>query len=117
MKTFQILSYLRAGKSNKKKKKDKLGNPATGHGDADGKTASTSGQKVDDISIYDDVGDYVPSLKRDDKRRGDGDRRHRDRDRNRDRKDDRSKRNYFDKDSREADEEHQKGFSNQDKDM
>ena len=121
---FQILSYLRAGSRNKKKKKEKLGNLAASHGDNDGKQASTSEQKIDDIPLYDDdVGDYVPTLKRDEKRRGD-DRRHRDRERDRDRErtrdrrdEDRSRRNYFDKDAREAEEEHQKGFSNQDKEM
>jgi hypothetical protein len=120
---FQILSYLRAGSRNKKKKKEKLGNLATSHGDNGGKHASTSDQKLDDIPLYDDVGDYVPTLKRDEKRRGGGgdDRRHRDRERDRNRGDrrdeDRGRRNYFDKDAREAEEEHQKGFSNQDKEM
>ena len=82
VKYFQILSYLRAGKQNKKKKKDKLGNIPS-HLDPDPK-ASSSGPKLDDIPLYDDVGDYVPSLKKDEKRRDD---RKRDRDRNRDRRD------------------------------
>ncbi len=99
-----------------------MGNlPTTSHADTDTKTASGSGAKIDDIPLYDDVGDYVPSLKRDDKRRNDDSRRHRDRDRDRnrdrDRKDeDRNRRNYFEKSA--AEEEQQKsGFSNQDKEM
>ena len=126
---LQILSYLRAGSRSKKKKKDKLGIAF----DNDPKTSSAAGTSasasklVDDIPLYDDVGDYVPSLKRDDNkshRRGGGDddrhRRDRDRDRNRERKhrdEDKSRRNYFDRDAREAEEEQQKGFSNQDKEM
>ena len=121
---FQILSYLRAGSRGKKKKKDKLGNlPTTSHADNDSKNASGSGAKIDDIPLYDDVGDYVPSLKRDDKRRNDDSRRHRDRggdrerNRDRDRKDeDRSRRTYFDKSATEE-EQQKSGFSNQDKEM
>jgi len=117
---FQILSYLRAGSRSKKKKKDKLGNlPTTSHAENDSKNASGSGTKIDDIPLYDDVGDYVPSLKRDDKRRNDDRSRHRDRDRNRDRDrkdDDRSRRNYFDKSATEE-EQQKSGFSNQDKEM
>jgi hypothetical protein len=61
------LSYLRAGKQNKKKKKDK---GLSGYPDSDAKNLSTSGNKdgIADLPIYEDVGDYVPNLKREDKR-------------------------------------------------
>ena len=105
------MSYLRAGSKNRKKKKDKL--------DIDGKNVSSAyssskpTQPIDDVPLYDDVGDYVPSLKRsDDKRRGDDDRHRKSRDR---RDEERVRRNYFERDPREAEEEQQKGFSNQDK--
>ena len=82
-KLTQILSYLRAGKHNKKKKRDR--------NDFIEKMPETS-KKVqenkigEDLPIYDDVGDYVPSGRsnrdRDrDRDRERGDRRDRDRDR------------------------------------
>jgi len=91
-KLTQILSYLRAGSRNKKKKKDKLA-----------MLDAVIKQEKDDMPIYDDINDYKPRKdekrsrhddrrdrrddykdRRDDDRRG-GDRdRYRDRDRDRD---------------------------------
>jgi hypothetical protein len=56
------LSYLRAGSRNKKKKKDKLGSYQTTGTDLDLKMAAAAGKKGDDLPLYDDIGDYVPTL-------------------------------------------------------
>jgi len=116
-KLTQILSYLRHGGSSKKTKKPKEKIPLIGddshkrNDKSDGKTSKTA--RPED-SIYDDIGDYVPDLKRKDSRserdrdrdknrtehRDYSNRDHRDRDRNRDKR----SRNYFDKQSHE--EEH-----------
>merc|ERR1719510_696657 len=140
-KLTQILSYLRAaGTRRKKKKKDKLvpqlPNPKS---DPVAAAAIAKGHGAE-LPIFDDTGDYVPDYtKRSDKssnnvssrdrdrdrkdrdkgysRSGHRDReRDRDRDRDRDRRDEKgSSRSYFDK--RDEEEEHKKGFSSQDKEM
>ena len=145
-KLTQILSYLRAGKHNKKKKRDR--------NDFIEKIPETS-KKVqenkigEDLPIYDDVGDYVPSGRsnrdRDrDRDRDRGDRRDRDRDRSdryrsdrdrdrrsdhrsdRDNRDNRKSRfeqksgsnsRYFDKDEHEHKDSSRENFSGQDKDL
>jgi len=120
-KLTQILSYLRHGGSSKKTKKPKekiplIGDDSLKRNDKnDTKTSKTS--KTED-SIYDDVGDYVPDLRRKDSRsdrerdrdknrtehRDYNNRDHRDRDRNRDKR----SRNYFDKQSHEEDHDSRK---------
>ena len=112
-KLTQILSYLRQGGSrkNKKPKNEKI--PLI-----DDKSSKRSDTKSKGDDIYDDIGDYVPDLKKKDSK---GDRekerdrdkardRDRDRERDRDRRDHRSDRdrnhdkkprNYFEKSSRE----------------
>lgn len=118
-KLTQILSYLRHGGSSKKTKKPKEKIPLIGENDSlkrndknNGKPSKTS--KTED-SIYEDIEDYVPDLKRKDSKsererdrdknraehRDHNNRDHRDRDRNRDKR----SRNYFDKQSHE--EEHE----------
>ncbi|XP_026166086.1 protein Red isoform X1 [Mastacembelus armatus] len=85
-KLTQILSYLRQGTRHKKiKKKDK--------GKLDDKRAPEA-----DLSIFDDIGDYIPSSASSSKPPKDKDR-HRDRDRDRNREDDSKSRrhNYFEK--------------------
>ena len=85
------------GNRNKKKKKDKyagvydsnmdkmINNSIANSGD---KKSGTKPAAVDDLPIYDDVGDYVPNLKKNrdrggerDRDRGDRDHHRRDRDR------------------------------------
>ncbi len=120
-KLTQILSYLRHGGSSKKTKKPKekiplIGDDSLKRNDKnDTKTSKTS--KTED-SIYDDVGDYVPDLRRKDSRsdrerdrdknrtehRDYNNRDHRDRDLNRDKR----SRNYFDKQSHEEDHDSRK---------
>jgi len=145
-KLTQILSYLRAGSRNKKKKKEKLAML-----DAD----TVIKQEKDDLPIYDDINDYKPRKddrrgrhddrrdrrddyrdRRDDRRGGDRDRdrdrdRHRDRDRgDRDRRDDyrdrkerddrddhAERRSYFDAPDEQPEKEHKGGFTDQDKQM
>ena len=89
-KLTQILSYLRAGKTSKKKKKDRYINETI---DKSSENPNKIPSKaVDDVPIYDDIGDYRPNLNK--KERG-GDRRDRDRDRDRgdrDRRHDRDRR-------------------------
>lgn len=85
-KLTQILSYLRQGTRHKKlKKKDK--------GKLDDKRAPEA-----DLSIFDDIGDYIPSTTSSSKPPKDKER-HRDRDRDRDREDDLKSRrhSYFEK--------------------
>eukprot|EP00092_Neocalanus_flemingeri_P030432 GFUD01033034.1.p1 GENE.GFUD01033034.1~~GFUD01033034.1.p1 ORF type:complete len:603 (+),score=272.53 GFUD01033034.1:57-1865(+) len=90
-KLTQILSYLRAGNRTKKKKKDKMGD-ILGVEEIGKDGNAVGGKVVDNMPIYDDVGDYKP--KKDDKREEKRDRRddRRDKDRGRDgekRRDDR----------------------------
>merc|ERR1719361_2030743 len=93
-KLTQILSYLRAGKTNKKKKRDRYINETI---DKSSENPNKIPSKaVDDVPIYDDIGDYRPNLNK--KERG-GDRRDRDRDRDRgdrDRRHDRDRRDHRD---------------------
>ena len=66
-KLTQILSYLRAGKQNKKKKKDKY-QTAYDNDKLQAQAMANESKKSmvkEDIPIYDDVGDYVPSVKKD----------------------------------------------------
>ena len=107
-KLTQILSYLRQGGANRKAKKQKekiplIDDDNTKRNDSKIGIKTSKTSKSDD-NIYDDVGDYVPDLKKKertdrerDKSRDHRDRSHRDRDRNRDKR----SRNYFDKSSRE----------------
>merc|ERR1712130_160598 len=89
-KLTQILSYLRAGTRNKKKKRDKMGDLLTEEDPV--KSNNEAGRKDLDLPIYDDVGDYN-SARKDDKRDRKDDRRDRERGRGRegDRKRDREK--------------------------
>ena len=88
-KLTQILSYLRAGKTNKKKKKDRYINETI---DKSSENPNKIPSKaVDDVPIYDDIGDYRPNLNK--KERG-GDRRDRDRDRDRGERDRRHDRDH-----------------------
>lgn len=80
-KLTQILSYLRHGKRDAKKNKKKSQIGTTGKTDEFVKTADAG------LSIYDDIGDYVPSLGKKDSRRHDDKRS--------------SYREYFDKRDRE----------------
>merc|ERR1711874_765542 len=113
-KLTQILSYLRAGKTNKKKKKDKyaagvydsnlhkLNNNSIANSEKKSETAKPAAA-ADDLPIYDDVGDYVPNLKKNRDRDRDRDHHRRDRDRDRERKSrfddpDKGGSKYFDKD-------------------
>ena len=91
-----ISLFFPKGNRNKKKKKDKyagvydsnmdkmINNSIANSGD---KKSGTKPAAVDDLPIYDDVGDYVPNLKKNrDRERGDrdrGDRDHHRRDRDR----------------------------------
>jgi len=94
-KLTQILSYLRAGKTNKKKKKDRYINETI---DKSSENPNKIPSKaVDDVPIYDDIGDYRPNLNK--KERG-GDRRDRDRDRDRGERDRRHDRDH-DRDRRD----------------
>ncbi|XP_059079943.1 protein Red-like [Tigriopus californicus] len=138
-KLTQILSYLRAGKSNKKKKKDKL---IQMDKEELKEMRAQQAASAANLPIYDDVGDYVADTRkrkdhRDDRHR-DRDRRDRDRggrdrrdrerergrDRDRDRPEDRGgrerdgKRNYFEKDPNEEEETEnfKGGLTHQDKD-
>jgi len=99
-KLTQILSYLRAGTRNKKKKRDKMGDLLTE--DDHVKSNNDAPRKDLDMPIYDDVGDYN-SGRKDDKRDRKDDRRDRDRGREGDRKRDREKDRDKLKDSRERD--------------
>merc|ERR1712130_1083797 len=64
-KLTQILSYLRAGTRNKKKKRDKMGDLLTEEDPV--KSNNDAPRKDLDMPIYDDVGDYN-SGRKDDKR-------------------------------------------------
>jgi len=142
-KLTQILSYLRAGSRNKKKKKDKLGMLEPG----------MKAEKGDDnMPIYEDLNDFKPKKEETSERRRDRDDRHRGDDRRgyddrrdrrddyrdrrdddrrrddryrsdrrrddrRDRKEEDSKRSYFDTPADEEDKEHRGGFTAEDKAM
>ena len=100
-KLTQILSYLRAGKHNKKKKNRELKNEMVEK--MLNQNPEKKPEKVsEDIPIYDDIGDYVPGKK--DRSDRDRDRRDRDRDRygDRDRDRDRDRRDR-DQDRRDRD--------------
>jgi len=143
-KLTQILSYLRAGNRNKKKKKDKyaagvydsnldkLINNSIANSEKKSETAKPAAA-ADDLPIYDDVGDYVPNLKKNRDRDRDRDHHRRDRDREsrdhhrRDRDRDRERKSrfddpdkggskYFDKDDHRENIEN-KGFSGEDKEL
>eukprot|EP00095_Tigriopus_kingsejongensis_P005210 maker-scaffold408_size180710-snap-gene-0.38 protein:Tk05210 transcript:maker-scaffold408_size180710-snap-gene-0.38-mRNA-1 annotation:"red protein (ik factor) (cytokine ik)" len=141
-KLTQILSYLRAGKSNKKKKKEKM------QADKEELKEMQAQQAAANLPIYDDVGDYSTEKKnrredrshrdRRDRERGDHrghrDRRERDRDRrdhrhddqhrsDRDRQKEGGRRSYFEKKveeeedlGQEAKPGHKGGLTNQDRD-
>ena len=107
-KLTQILSYLRQGGANRKNKKPKEKIPLIeDQKRSDIKSANKLKTSKTEDSIYDDIGDYVPDIKKDrtdrerdrDRERGRDhrDRSHRDKDRNRDKR----SRNYFEKNSRE----------------
>merc|ERR1719270_1155956 len=139
-KLTQILSYLRAGNRSKKKKKDKYAAGAydsnldklINNSIANSEKKSENSVKpppVDDAPIYDDIGEYVPNMKKNrdrdrDHHRRERDRDHhrRDRDRDRDRKSrfddvsDRGGSKYFDKDDHRENNEN-KGFNAEDKEM
>ena len=85
---FKHIYFFPKGNRNKKKKKDKhagvydsnmdkmINNSIANSGD---KKSGTKPAAVDDLPIYDDVGDYVPNLKKNrDRERGDRDRGDRD---------------------------------------
>ena len=113
-KLTQILSYLRAGNRNKKKKKDRYINETIEKSNENHvKQANTvnPANKANDIAIYEDIGDYEPTLKKDKDRRDrdrDRDRRHdrdrRDRDRDHNRERDHHRRS--DRDRRDRDHDH-----------
>ena len=94
---YLLFIFIPKGNRNKKKKKDKyasvydsnmdkmINNSIANSGD---KKSGTKPAAVDDLPIYDDVGDYVPNLKKNrdrggerDRDRGDRDHHRRDRDR------------------------------------
>merc|ERR1711971_929796 len=144
-KLTQILSYLRAGNRGKKKKKDKynagvydtnldrLINSSIANSEKKNSETVKSGP-VDDTPIFDDVGAYVPNLKKNRDRDRDRDHHRRDRDRDRDhhRRDrdrdrgerksrfednsDKSGSKYFDKDDHRENNQ-KEGFSGEDKEL
>ena len=66
-KLTQILSYLRAGNRNKKKKKDRYINETIDKSTEN--VIKPISNKGEDIPIYDDIGEYEPNLKRGDRDR------------------------------------------------
>ncbi|CAB4067104.1 IK [Lepeophtheirus salmonis] len=119
-KLTQILSYLRAGSRNKKKKKDRL---------KEEKMAIESGKKGLNEDIYQDIGEYDPQVKNDnrrdhyrekvkDRKEDRKSNRYKDDKRHSSRWDDRERkpRNYFDKTEKEE-KEPEEGFSKNDKEF
>ncbi|CAG2102268.1 unnamed protein product, partial [Medioppia subpectinata] len=119
-KLTQILSYLRQGGAGRKTKKakDKIPFIDDNKTKKSDKLTQNANKSTKGDSIYDDIGEYVPDLKkkesRNDRERDksrdhrDRDHRNRDRDRERDRNRDKRSRNYFEKSGREEQQESRK---------